>query len=367
MNVRLAKSVDRFIGGFLCVILCPFALLKRKPKKVKSILLIRLWAIGESILTLPMIAALKKKYPDVKIDVLVTKRSADVFTLNKDVNKVRYLSITTFFGICRYDYVFDAEPFTNISALAGFFIGKWVIGFSHGKRALLYNSKVEFNDKQHEVHTFMELLGEIGIHERPEKLPRINVGGEDRKVVKDLLIEKGIPLERFIVGIAPGVAESAKSRMWPYKRFAKLADLLSKERYCTIIFVGSGKDRRIVRKIQENMESKSFDLTGLTLKETIYLIENCNLFISNDSGPMHIAAAQGVKTIGLFGPNLPVRFKPFGKHNNWISKKAECSPCINVHKGLIPECKFTGKEYQKCMKAIRVNDVFLLAKKMMRE
>ena len=81
------------------------------------------------------------------------------------------------------------------------------------------------------------------------------------------------------------------------------------------------------------------------------------MLISNDTGPMHIAAAQGVKTIGLFGPNLPIRWGPFGKWNIAVYKKGVCSysPCINVHKGEVPECRFG--EDNKCMKAIKVEDV----------
>ncbi|MBI2653126.1 glycosyltransferase family 9 protein, partial [Candidatus Woesearchaeota archaeon] len=84
-------------------------------------------------------------------------------------------------------------------------------------------------------------------------------------------------------------------------------------------------------------------------------------FIGNDAGPMHIAAAQGVKTIGLFGPNLPIRFGPYGKGNTSLYKGYNCefSPCINVHKGQVPDCLYprNSNDYQKCMKNISVNDV----------
>jgi len=87
----------------------------------------------------------------------------------------------------------------------------------------------------------------------------------------------------------------------------------------------------------------------------------CKLFVGNDSGPMHVAAAQGIKTLGLFGPNLPVRFGPYGKGNIGLYKGYNCefSPCINVHKGQVPDCLYTrnSNDYQKCMKNISVDDV----------
>ena len=95
----------------------------------------------------------------------------------------------------------------------------------------------------------------------------------------------------------------------------------------------------------------------MSLREFFAFIEKCNLVVSNDTGVMHIAAAQGVKTIGLFGPNLPVRWGPFGKGNISLYKGEVCkfSPCINVHKGEVPECRFGDDN--KCMKEINVEDV----------
>ena len=74
---------------------------------------------------------------------------------------------------------------------------------------------------------------------------------------------------------------------------------------------------------------------------------------------MHIASAMNIKTIGLFGPNTPTRFGPLNKKSKAIYKKMPCSPCINVHKGQVPECFYSevSKDFQKCMKEIKVNDV----------
>ena len=75
---------------------------------------------------------------------------------------------------------------------------------------------------------------------------------------------------------------------------------------------------------------------------------------------MHIAAAQGIKTLGLFGPNIPLRFGPVGDGNIGLYKRYNCefSPCINVHKGQVPDCMYpkSSNDYQKCMKNISVND-----------
>ena len=115
-----------------------------------------------------------------------------------------------------------------------------------------------------------------------------------------------------------------------------------------------------------NNKNSSFNVAGkMSTREMFYLISLCKLFIGNDSGPMHVAAAQGVRTIGLFGCNLPVRFKPFGKNNYYIYKKNNQNTCINVHKGEVRECKY-GLE-NACVKKIRVSDIMSLVDKIVKK
>ena len=104
------------------------------------------------------------------------------------------------------------------------------------------------------------------------------------------------------------------------------------------------------------LSDSAVSLAGKTsIKQTFRIIGKCRILIGNDSGPMHIGAAMGTPTIGLFGPNLPVRWRPFGKKNRYVYKPIKCSPCINVHLGKVPECRY-GKD-NRCMKLIEVKDV----------
>ena len=163
--------------------------------------------------------------------------------------------------------------------------------------------------------------------------------------------------------VAPGAAESAKSRMWPFERYAELCDELIEKYNAKVIFTGTPDESNLIKLIQDKIEKKesTFNAAGeINLNQLFCLIEKCKLFIGNDSGPMHVAAAQGVKTLGLFGPNLPARFGPYGKNGIGLYKGYNCqfSPCINVHKGQIPDCLYPkdSNDYQKCMKNISVDD-----------
>ncbi|MBW2981204.1 glycosyltransferase family 9 protein [Candidatus Woesearchaeota archaeon] len=366
----MIKFVDRFIGNVLCIVLGLFSFFKRKTApNIRNILVIQFWGIGETILTFPAIKALRQKFPTSKISILATPRNKDVYECFSSYDKLNVinlnpLSITNFMlrNRSKFDLVIDLEEYLNISAIIALFVGNRRIGYSHGVRSLLYTDKVKYNDKQHVSKTFLDLAKKLGTRFEISHLEQLNVDKKNKKVVDDLFKKLKISKKDLIIGVAPGAAESAKSRMWPRDRFTKAADELIEKYKAKIVFVGAGYERNLVGNIQDSMKNKSFNLAGrISLKQTFYLIEQCKLFISNDTGPMHIAAAQGVKTIGLFGPNLPQRFGAFGKNNVSIYKGNVCeySPCINVHKGQVPDCVFTKRSgnYQKCMKAIEVDDI----------
>jgi len=370
LNVITIKFLDRYFGSLICFILSFSKLFyfKKKPN-IQNILIMQLWGIGESVLTLPAINILKKKFPKANIDILLTERNKDVYFENKDLNKIipvklNPLSIEKliFKNYKKYDLVIDMEEYLNISSIISFFVGEKRIGFSHNIRSMLYTDTTRYNDGQHASQTFADLLKPLDIDYKVNQLVKLNHSVNDKKFIDNLLKNK-INKKDFIVGIAPGAAESAKSRMWPKENFAELSNqLIKSKKNIKIIFTGNNEEKELINKIISKIKEKNkvINLAGkITLKQLFYLITKCNLFISNDAGPMHIAAAQDIMAIGLFGPNLPIRFKPLNKQSISIYKGEICkfSPCINIHKGEVPDCYYKGKDYQKCMKEIKMEDV----------
>ena len=257
----------------------------------------------------------------------------------------------------KYDLVFDCEPYLNLSAVLGFLKGKYKVGFSNQWRSRLYNKAVKFDKKQHMVQNYLDMLRALGFKYNTNELERLDVKKETRNKIKKYL--KKNKLSGLVIGITPGVAESAKSRAWFSNRFAKLADKLILELKAKIIFIDSKKNKKVVHKIVSLMDEKAVNASGLfNLEETFYLIEKCKVFISNDTGPMHIAAAQGCRTIGLFGPNTPVLWGPYGKKNKAIYK-TKLRPSIQNDKGIFPD-----KNRKEYMGSIDVDDVFKEVKKL---
>jgi ADP-heptose:LPS heptosyltransferase len=366
VNVALIKFIDKVIGSIINLFLGIFSRKKEIDlEKPKKILFIQLWSIGETILTLPAIYDIKKKYKDSEIYVLATDRNRDVYlSADKAINiltiKLNPLSILRliFFNFRKFDIVFDLEEYLNISSTLSYFLGKQRMGFSGKVRSLVYNKTVEYNDKQHVTETFLDLARLIGA---------------DYEALPKLSYNKSTKVERILGGktiaIAPGAAESAKSRMWPADNFVKLSNELTKD--YNLVFIGSEKEKQLIDSIMFKIKDKDkvINLAGeISINELFNLIDNVNLLITNDTGPLHIASAQKTKTIALFGPNTPVRFGTYNKDSISIYKQESCafSPCINVHLGKVPDCLYpkNSKDYQKCMKSILVEEVLDAVRKL---
>lgn len=369
---RLEWLIDKSVGYFLCFTLGGINKILPKRKELnnpKSILIVKLWALGESILTLPMIKGIRQKYPGSKITVIARKQNKSVYENIPFIDNVVEFELKNAFRLLflfrAFDLSFDCEPYLKLGGLVSWFCAKQRIGFSHTIRSWLYTNTTDFNDQQNEVLTYMALAKVAGIDYIPEQLEQLGYSHDNKQNVDLLLKEANISESDFVVGICVGSGGSSKQRMWPVASFAQLADKLVEEKKARIVFVGLEYEMLLVERIRSMMHQESISFAGkLKVKDLFCFAEKCSLFISNDTGPMHVAAAQGTKTIGLFGPNLSVRFGPFGKDNASVEKFLPCRPCINVHKGKLPKCRFKDDKEGYCMKLISVDEVYSAIEKL---
>ncbi len=367
----LFKTIDKYVGNTIITILSPFSIFpKRKIAKPNKILIVRLWTLGESLLTFPMISKIKKEFPQAKIAVLCRNANKEPFQLNKEVDEIIFFEPSDLFSLFKkfkkYDFTIDTEPWFKVSALLSFWLGKRRIGFSHGLRKLMYTDKVHFNDQQYEADTFLDLLHPLGVKAKFESYKRLEVPVKDKKAVDDLLKANGIKKTDKLIAICPG-AEDALYRMWMPGGFAAVSDYLHKKYHAKIIVLGVKKEWDLCESVRgmSRHGHEMINLAGKTSKtQLFYLIDQLDLVITNDTGTMHAAAVQDVKTISLFGPNLPVRFAPRTKGSISIYHGNKKNPFINVHKGEIPSGddrrfyepieKITIDEVKKaCDKALR--------------
>ncbi|MFH0979318.1 MAG: glycosyltransferase family 9 protein [Candidatus Woesearchaeota archaeon] len=369
MNIGFIKFADKYLGTLSCYLLAPF---KRKMSvSKKSILFVQLWGIGETILTLPAIKAAKARFPKAHLAVLATERNKAVYEGAPFIDELIILNLgfssvirSIFRFYKRFDVVIDMEEYLNVSAILSFFLGKSSIGYANQARSRLYDTAIPYRDDQHVALTYFDLVRSLGVSSKVTHLEKVNLPARKKQYAKRLLNSHGVQPKDFLVGFGIGSAESSQCRKWPKDNFAALADLLVAQYSAKVVFVGAKSEIPEVSETISLMEhsSSAINLAGTTdVPQLFALIESINLFVGNDSGPMHIAACQGVPAIGLFGPNLPARFGPFGKNNGAVYKGKVCrfSPCINVHLGQVPDCLYKkgSREYQLCMNAIKVKDV----------
>jgi len=377
MDIAKTKKADTLLGKLLF----PFFSLSRKrplDRNPKTILLIQLWGIGETILVLPALKALRALFPNASISMLCTDRNKEVFFQNPSLNNILVIE-PSLGGVVRflrkqrrsYDLAIDFEEYLNIATLIAFIAGKSSLGFATHRRGRLYDKAIPYDAEQHCAETFLDLVRTFHRIPKIRELERLKYSPKDTEQAEEMIDRHRLTGKRIIV-LAPSVAESSKSRMWPKGRFQKLTErLLGLKRY-PVVFIGGPDDKEAVAAIAGPFGNRVVDLSGsMDLRTLFAFVERSSLMISNDSGPMHIAAAQGIPTIGLFGPNTPVRFRPMGNNKVMFYRPESCgfSPCINVHEGKVPDCLFAKNipDYQKCMKAISVDEVFRAAEQLLRK
>jgi heptosyltransferase-2 len=151
-----------------------------------------------------------------------------------------------------------------------------------------------------------------------------------------------------VIGLNPGAAYGP-AKCWPVERYAELAGRLAREFQAVIPVFGTGADRQTAAAIQARAPEAVADLAGRTsLAEAMALIGRCDVFVTNDSGLMHVAAAQNTPLVAIFGSTDPVATGPFSERAVVVQHKLDCQPCLK------PRCRADFR----CMTGIGVDEVF---------
>ncbi|MBL7147229.1 MAG: glycosyltransferase family 9 protein [Nanoarchaeota archaeon] len=356
----LFKSIKLFTGT------------KKLPKNIQNILVIELLYIGDVIAITPTIRALKQKFPDAKIDVMLRPSMADVLTRNPNINKIITYDKQDFeqkFNAIvneikgKYDLAILFHPGVDIgnykvskllkNAQIPFRIGCTKVGFLEGKGFFMHRkTKPTFRIK-HKVEDNLDVIRTIGVNITDKHL-ELYITKQAEKYITNLLKKEKINKKDFLIAIH--AAPQHKTHEWIPERFANVADELIKKYKAKIIFTGSQRDVEYNQGIISLMKGKAVDLAGKTdLKQFFASIKIANLVINVDTSAMHIAAAFNKPIIALFGAGNPRIWRPYCKKSIVIFKEKEsCTSCMK-HK-----CK---KNY-KCMKSITEKDVLNAVEKL---
>jgi lipopolysaccharide heptosyltransferase II len=348
MKIGVVKALDAVIGRLAAKLLARPGI-KSRHTPVNTILLIRPGGIGDAVLLIPVINAVKSAYPDAVIDILAEKRNSAIFRLSPHIRHIfHYDQPVELFRALRiaYDVVIDTEQWHRMSAvIARLTRAPVLIGYATNERSRLFTHSTAYSQDDYEIDSFFRLLEPLGIKPGEVARPFLAVPGTATERGDAILGEiKG----RGFVTIFPGA--SIRERQWGADKFGKVAEMLAALGVAVVV-VGGGDDKGQGEAIVSR--GTGLNLAGRTsLSETAAVIRKSALLLSGDSGVLHIAVGLGIPTVSLFGPGRARKWAPRGERHMVIDKGLSCSPCTTF--GTTPPCPIAAQ----CMNDITADEVF---------
>ena len=356
--------------AFRAVLLVPLrapSLPKRAdPAMITSILAIRIDRIGDVVVSLPALKALKDIFPHAHLAVMVKAENAPLVKNIPFINEV--ITYQDFAGALkklhaeRFSMTVDLlMDYTLKTAMLAYLSkAKVTAGFDMGGRGGLFTIPVRQSDEKKKMaEHLLDLVAAIGARFGFDESaagysdPRLFISEEDKSFadafLKDLAARK-----KVVVAMHPG--GNYPSQRWPQERFAQVAEAISQKYHAGIVILGSHAERDIVDYMALLVGVETVTAIGLPLDKVAAIISSANLFIGNNSGLLHIAAALGKPTVSAMGPTDPALWWPIGVYNLVIRKGLSCSPC---NKGIC--------DSHECMKFISVEEVLRAVDILMRK
>ena len=332
-----------------------------------NILVINLMHIGDLLLVTPVLRTLRANYPKARISLLADQKLADLVAYNPHIDECLLIDkkgkddhFGSFFQFIlrlrrkHYDLVINLHRNERASALAAFSGARRIVGYSKPGFSLFFNQVLP-NKKavMHQIHSHFEVLTKAA------GVTKIDDGGIEMQLPPGAeesaarIWQANYPAGKKV--IAFNIGASWKTKRWLDSYFAETADRLMDRGY-GIAFFGGPMDTELVEKTIAQMRHKDSDslriFTGkVSLGELAALLRRCVLFITTDSGPMHVGVSQNVPIVTMFGASPVPGFYPYDAKDILIKTPEKCHPC-GIH-----ECPRQGEENMACMKNIPVDTV----------
>jgi len=344
-------------------------------RSCKNILVRGVNWIGDSVMTLPAMRALRKALPEAKISLLIKPWVAPVFENNPDIDESiiygdnhkgiigkiklsRTLSKKDFCGAVLLQNAFDAALITFLAGI------KNRAGYKRDGRGFLLTAAVNVppdEKKVHQIYYYLNLIEQLGLTVQ-YSTPYLHLTLDERLKARNLLGT----VKRPVLGINPGATYGSAKRWFP-ERFAEVANWFIQDTHGSVIIFGGKSEIDIADEIYKKMypnfrtSDSLVNMAGKTsLRELISLISECDVFLTNDSGPLHIAYAVRTPLVALFGSTDPELTGPPPEMNGdshvVIIPDLPCRPCFER------TCKNND---MKCMYAIASDDVYYGIKKIL--
>lgn len=338
---------------------------------VRRIAVWLLCPIGDTLFATPALRGLRKRFPAAHITAITWTSNRDVLAHNPNVDQV--LSCKGTAGLPRIIAHLQTNGYELAVGLsnAGSYVAlchkaPYRVGFHSDRLGWLYDFASPERLDVHAAQYCLDVVAALGVEPQSLQLDWY-IAPQERAEARRFL-EQNFGHNLLcppLVAIHPGGKHFAEKR-WPIERFATVADALLHQMGAEVLIVGGPDDVPLAEQIVAGISGPKRPIVAVSrtsLRLTAALIENCQLFIGNDSAPLHIAAAVGTKTIGLYGPTTPANFGPLGEGHTAMWRPTSCSPCFRWLGGFIqymprqldPRCRM------QCMDGIPTSDVMEVA------
>ncbi len=341
----------------------------------QKILVVQTSFLGDAVLTTPLLAEIRRLFPQARTALLCTPQARHLFEGNPDIDELltddKKGAGRGPLGTWRAARDLRSRGFTIavsphkslrtalLLVLAGIPLR---VGFRQSAGWFLYHRRVDRDPARHDVERNLSLLEALGVRAngRPGHL-RVETAAGVAESVERLFRSLGVRRDGLIVGVNPG-------SVWPTKRwtaegYAEVLIRLREKYRCQILIFGGPDDQRIVAKIQQLSGNIGVSLAGkMDLQQLACALDWCNLFITNDSGPMHVAVARGIPVVAIFCATTPsLGFYPYTSRAVVVEKALPCRPCSS-HGGR--RCPLGTED---CMRLIQAEDVLRGAERLLNE
>lgn len=303
------------------------------------ILLIKPSSLGDIVHTIPVVSALKTRWPEAHLTWCVKRQWAEFIDRIVGIDRVWPVDETVLSWIRagqqlrneRFDVAVDLQGLFRSGVLAGLSGAPVRIGFANGREGSpwFYTQRVPVPSVDvHAVDRYLSLVEALGASVSGAPRFEFKMLEEDLKLVRDLFHRKGLSMGQ--PWIAMNVAARWATKRWPLSSFAAVIDQLYAEHRDPVVVIGSADEQSYVNELRTLSKSPFVDLSGdVPLRCLPALLSTAAVMITNDSGPMHIAAACGVPVVALFGPTSAIRTGPYGTNHHVLAGSVSCSPCFS--------------------------------------
>jgi len=371
------KRLDALVGVPLAALRgawrAAFGSRRAPPDEARHVVVAKLWGIGNLAMVLPLVGALRRRHPRARITFLTLERNRPLLAGQPGIDALVTLRDHGLFAPLRdllramralrrdpVDLFLDCEQFLRAAGLVAWGAGaRCVAGFDtpHQRRAPLYDVTAPCRGDRHMALGFAELFRAAGVATDGVASHEIAI---EPAAARAVAARFAATLPRPWVVLHPGSGDNFPGRRWPLERFAALGRQIDATFGGTLFLTGADAERPLLAELEEALATDgvaSRSLAGaLELPQLVAFLARADLVVSNDTGPVHLAAAVRTPVVAFYGPNSPHLYGPLGDDHRPLYRPLPCSPCLTNQNGKSSRCTLP-----LCIRGIAVDEAWSAA------